>query len=97
MGSEELPDDLVGGEVAAGFPDQKLREILFAAGPSVAAAHHAVESDCRVLLAAGINFTSRFEPIGRFGRKGVLRCSCGAAIEPRPGFCAVFSLANHSS
>src|ERR1700733_913262 len=97
MGLEELPDDFIGGEVAASFADQELREVLFSAGPGVATTDDAVESYCGVLVAAGINFATRFESVWRFGWKSILRCSCGAAIEPRPRFGAILSRENHSS
>ena len=50
MGLEELPDDFVCVEVAAGLANEKLREVLFAARPGVAAADNAVKSDCDILL-----------------------------------------------
>ena len=58
MTDEETPDGVIGVQVIAGFADYLFHEVLFAAGPGVAATVNAVERDLRSLLAivVGIDF-----------------------------------------
>jgi hypothetical protein len=58
MVDEETPDSVIGVEIVAGFANDFFDEVLFAAGPGVAAAIDAVEGDLGPLLAVvvGIDF-----------------------------------------